>query len=95
MKKPMKKILLAILLWLPVAVVAQTPCTISLPYTTGFESDAPYLAPQCWTALSGETYVYDFIYYVHGGSQNLILNSSSGESKIATPRIPLPLNQVG
>lgn len=91
----MKKILLAILLWLPVTVVAQTPCTISLPYTTGFENDVSYLAPQCWTALSGETYVYDFFYYVHSGSQNLILNSSSGESQIATPRIPLPLNQVG
>ena len=70
------------------------PCTISIPYSTGFENDVSEQMPSCWTALMGETFAYDFFYYAHNGSKLLILNASTGESRAATPRIPLPLNRV-
>ena len=71
------------------------PCTLSLPYSTGFESDVSNQAPSCWTTLLREAYAFNFVYYAHNGNQMLALNSASGEARIATPRIPLPLNQVG
>ena len=80
---------------LPTALRAQTNCNIALPYSTGFETDVSNQAPACWTTLSGEAYAFNFFYYAHTGNQILALNSASGEAKIATPRIPLPLNQVG
>ena len=70
------------------------PCTISIPYSTGFENDVSEQMPSCWTALMGETFAYDFFYYAHNGSKLLILNATTGESRAATPRIPLPLNRV-
>ena len=74
---------------------AQNNCNITLPYSTGFENDISNQAPTCWTTLSGEAYTFNFVYYAHSGNQLLALNSASGEAMIATPRIPLPLNQVG
>ena len=38
------------------------PCTISIPYSTGFENDVSEQMPSCWTALMGETCAYDFFY---------------------------------
>lgn len=76
-------------------VHAQPGCNISIPYTTGFETDVSNQAPNCWTTLLGEAYAFNFYLYAHGGSQILALNYSTGEARIATPRIPLPLNQVG
>ena len=32
------------------------PCTLSLPYSTGFENDVSNQAPSCWTTLLGEAY---------------------------------------
>ena len=90
-----KAIIPGLLLCLTTALKAQTGCDITLPYSTGFESDVSEQAPMCWTTLSGEAYAYNFVYYAHSGSQVLALNSSSGEARIATPYIPLPLNQIG
>ena len=94
MKKFFLMMMLAVLVCVPLRMRAQSNCDISLPYTTGFETDVSNLAPTCWTTLSGEAYAFNFIYYAHTGSQILALNSASGEAKIATPRIPAPLNEV-
>lgn len=83
------------LLCLTTALKAQTEYDITLPYSTGFESDVSEQAPMCWTTLSGEAYTYNFVYYAHSGSQVLALNSGAGEARIATPYIPFPLNQIG
>lgn len=76
-------------------VRAQVGCNITIPYSTGFESDVSNQAPACWTTLIGEAYAFNFYLYAHGGNQILALSYSTGEARIATPRIPLPLNQVG
>ena len=44
---------------------------------------------------AGRGLSFNIVYYAHSGNQMLALNSASGEARIATPRIPLPLNQVG
>jgi len=95
MKDLYKRIALIMVICLPLAVKAQVGCDITLPYTTGFESDVSNQAPACWTTLSGEAYTFDFFLYAHSGDKILAFTSSSGEAKIATPLIPLPLNQVG
>jgi len=82
-------------LFAAINVHAQPGCNISIPYSTGFETDVSNQAPNCWTTLLGEVYAFNFYLYAHGGgSQILALNYSTGEARIATPRIPLPLNQV-
>jgi hypothetical protein len=95
MQSRLRLTIVAALLCLPLCGLSQPGCNISLPYSTGFESDVSNQAPSCWTTLSGEAYAFNFIYYAHTGSQMLALNSASGEARIATPRIPAPLNQVG
>lgn len=95
MTKIVKNILLAAVLCLPLATHGQTDCNITLPYSTGFETDVPNQTPSCWTALGGQAIVFNFDLYAHTGSQILALNCTSTEVKVATPRIPLPLNQIG
>ena len=95
MKQIVRAFLIAALCCLPLVIHGQTNCNITLPYSTGFETDASEQAPACWTVLGGTAYAFDFVYYAHTGSKILALNYQSAESKIATPRIPLPLNQVG
>ena len=95
MKQIVRAFMIAALCCLPLVIHGQTNCNITLPYSTGFETDVSEQAPACWTVLGGTAYAFDFVYYAHTGSKILALNYLSAESKIATPRIPLPLNQVG
>ena len=83
----------------------RTPCgaIATLPWTAGFETDDPNVAPACWTVLDsvesayyGSTpKVYSSPYYAHTGDQSLYMMASYAEDVcriISSPIVADPGN---
>ena len=66
---------------------------MSIPYTTGFESEAEYSAPPCWTTLDGSPTVYSSSYNAHGGSKLLRFRGSL-RNMIALPPMQAETNTL-
>ena len=80
-------------LFAAINVHAQPRCNISIPYSTGFETDVSNQAPNCWTTLLGEAYAFNFYLYAHGGEPDSgveLLDGLGTDSHTPHPLAPEP-----